>query len=133
MASRTIATAKPALLPPAMVAFLRRRLTELAGLALLAGAGFLVLALGSFDPADPSINTATSRAAVNLAGVPGAYAADLILQLVGAAAVVPILALIAWGWRLVGHRGLTQPWVRLALLVIALVVAAAAGAARSPS
>ena len=129
MASRTIATAKPALLPPAMVAFLRRRLTELAGMVLLAGAGFLVLALGSFDPADPSINTATSRAAANLAGVPGAYAADLILQLVGAAAVVPILALIAWGWRLVGHRGLTQPWSRLALLIIALVVAAAAGAA----
>ena len=65
MAPRSTATARPALLPPAAEAFLRRRAIELVGLALMGCAGFLALALATFDPADPSLNTATARAAAN--------------------------------------------------------------------
>ena len=129
MASRSTAAAKPALLPPGVVAFFRRRLIEVIGLALLAGAAFLALALISFDPADPSLNTAARRVPVNLAGAPGAYAADLLLQLVGAAAVVLVAALAAWGWRLVSHRPLIRLWLRFVSLFVALVVAASAAAA----
>ncbi len=128
MASRSNVVPRPALLPPSMVAFLRRRMIELAGLALLAGAGFLALSLFSFDPADPSFNTATGSAPTNLGGLPGAYVADLMLQSVGAAAVILIAAPIAWGWRLVSHQRLRRPWLRLALLAIALATAAGAGA-----
>ncbi len=129
MASRSTAAAKPALLPPGVVAFFRRRLIEVIGLALLAGAAFLALALIGFDPADPSLNTAARRAPANLAGAPGAYAADLLLQFVGASAVILVAALATWGWRLVSHRRLTRLWLRFALILVALVVAATAGAA----
>jgi S-DNA-T family DNA segregation ATPase FtsK/SpoIIIE len=104
-------------------------LIELVGLAILAGAVFLALALISFDPGDPSLNTAARRTPVNLAGSLGAYTADLVLQLLGAAAVVLVTAIAVWGWQLVGHRRLTHPWLRLTLLILAIAAAAGAGAA----
>ncbi len=129
MAPRSTATARPALLPPAAEAFLRRRAIELVGLALMGCAGFLALALATFDPADPSLNTATARAAANLAGTPGAYAADLMLQSLGAAAALLVVAPLAWGWRLLARHRLTRLWWRIVLVLPALAGAAAAGGA----
>ena len=116
MASRSTAATTPTLLPAGLTAFLRRRLIEFSGVALMMCAGFLALALLSFDPADPSLNTATGRAAGNLAGTPGAYIADLMRQTIGVAALVLIAAPLAWGWSLVVHRRLTRPWLRRGLI-----------------
>ncbi|MEE8532314.1 MAG: DNA translocase FtsK 4TM domain-containing protein [Alphaproteobacteria bacterium] len=133
MASRSTAATRQALLPPGVTAFVRHRLIEFVGVALMAGAGFLALALVSFDPADPSLNTATGGAPANLAGIAGAYAADAMLQAFGAAAVVLVAVPLAWGWRLVASRRLTRPGARLALGVPAVVVAAiACGALPAP-
>ncbi len=129
MASRSTAATTPTLLPAGLTAFLRRRLIEFSGVALMMCAGFLALALLSFDPADPSLNTATGRAAGNLAGTPGAYIADLMRQTIGVAALVLIAAPLAWGWSLVVHRRLTRPWLRVALLVPALAAGVIAAAA----
>ena len=129
MASRSTAATTPTLLPAGLIAFLRRRLIEFSGVALMMCAGFLALALLSFDPADPSLNTATGRAAGNLAGTPGAYIADLMRQTIGVAALVLIAAPLAWGWSLVVHRRLTRPWLRVALLVPALAAGVIAAAA----
>jgi len=124
MVSRATATAKPPLLPEGAADFLRRRVIEIAGLALIALAGGLALALLGHDPGDPSLNTATARAAINPLGAPGALVADLVLQSLGVAAAALVVAPLAWGWRLtVAHR-LARPWLRLILLPPALMAAA---------
>src|SRR5580693_7446365 len=64
-----------------------RRLNELIGFLLFVFAILLVLALVSYSPLDPSLNTAATpvagKPAHNWIGVVGALAADLVLQLFG--------------------------------------------------
>ena len=97
----------------------------IAGVALLALALALAAALISYSALDPSLNTVTSRAAANLAGLPGAWVADLVLQLFGyaAAALVPPLAVA--GVRQLLGRGLA-PWRRMVLASLFGILAAAA-------
>jgi S-DNA-T family DNA segregation ATPase FtsK/SpoIIIE len=59
---------------------MHRRSAELTGLALGMLGLALLVALATYDPRDPSLNTATSRHPANLAGPVGAVAADLLLQ-----------------------------------------------------
>ena len=112
-------------LPQAASQFLRRRSVQLAGLVVLALAGVLALALISYDPADPSFNTANSNSIANSAGLPGAYAADLLLQAVGAASAFLIVILAAWSWALLSCRGVRLFWLRALLAPIGIVLAAA--------
>jgi len=128
MASRATA-ARAAFLPPGVVAFLRRRLIALGGLALAAAALWLALALAGFDPADPSFNTAAAGPARNPAGLAGAYAADLALQALGLAALAALAPPLAWGWGLVLRGRVGHPWRRLALATTSALAAAAALAA----
>ena len=79
---------------PGVFARLRARF---AGLAMTGAGGFALTALFSHDPFDPSWNAATAGPVTNLAGPPGAVAADLILQLFGWAGAAGALALLAWG------------------------------------
>ena len=66
---------------------LTRRLNELVGLLLCVSALLLFLALASYSPLDPSLNSASiltgSHAARNWIGIFGAYLSDLILQFWG--------------------------------------------------
>ncbi|WP_254452637.1 DNA translocase FtsK 4TM domain-containing protein [Roseicella sp. DB1501] len=111
---------------PAVKAAIRRRLFEVLGLVCgLTGLALLV-ALASYDPADPSLSTATTRAATNLAGPAGAVLSDLLLQGFGWAGLLPGLALLAWAWRLATHRGLSLFPARLAALLAALPIGGAA-------
>src|SRR4030088_850157 len=61
-----------------------RRLNELVGFLLCISALLLFLALASYSPLDPSLNSASvltgSRAARNWIGVVGALVSDLVLQ-----------------------------------------------------
>ena len=81
-----------------------RRLNELIGLVLLVAAGLLLLALISYHPTDPSLNTVgsygTGRPARNWIGLAGATVSDLLLQVQGLAAFfVPILiGALGWAW-----------------------------------
>jgi S-DNA-T family DNA segregation ATPase FtsK/SpoIIIE len=111
---------------PAVRAALGRRLQELLGLLTAVIGLALVVALASYDPADPSLSTATTRAPVNLAGPAGAILADLLLQGFGWAAYTPGLALLAWAWRFTTHRGVGLLPLRLLLVLATLPVAAAA-------
>ncbi|MCX7383611.1 MAG: DNA translocase FtsK 4TM domain-containing protein [Alphaproteobacteria bacterium] len=101
-----------------------RRLAEFGALLLLLLGLALLAALVTYDPADPSLNTATARAAQNLLKLPGAIAADLLLQGFGIAAALPGFALLAWAWRIGSHRGLGSLPLRLAFLLAALPVLA---------
>jgi len=81
-----------------------RRLNEIIGLVVMVSAGLLLLALATYTPTDPSLNTvggyATGRPAHNWTGIIGAYLADAMLQLIGVAAFfLPIvLGRIGYCW-----------------------------------
>jgi len=111
---------------PAVKAALRRRGAELAGLALGVAGVALLVALLSYNPADPSLSTASSRETTNLAGAPGAILSDLMLQGFGWAAMLPSAVALGWAWRLATHRGLAPFAGRLAAVLAAVPLLAAA-------
>ena len=116
------------LLPSGSGEFARRRLIELGGLGLLGLGAALAVAGASFRATDPSFNRAVEGPALNLLGVPGAYAADLMWQTLGAAGFLLPLAFAVWGLRFIRHRALPRWWLRLAALPVALLLGAAAAA-----
>jgi S-DNA-T family DNA segregation ATPase FtsK/SpoIIIE len=81
-----------------------RRLNELIGLLVLVSACLLFLAIVSYQPTDPSLNTvgsyASGRPAHNWIGLAGAVVGDLLLQIEGACAFVAplLLAVLGWTW-----------------------------------
>ena len=122
---------------PEIQALVRTRLAQLGGLALALAALLLLVALGSYNPHDPSFDTATSQPPRNLVGLPGAACADLLLQGFGIAAALPSLAMLAWAFRIATGRPLRLT-VRLlctlaALPAVAAVLAAASGPLRLPA
>lgn len=58
---------------------------------------FIAGSLISYDSADPSLNVATLTQVKNLLGVPGAYFADLAIQLIGYSAWLFALYFLSWG------------------------------------
>ena len=70
----------------------RRRLRELAGLALITLALLGAIALATWSVQDPSLSHATQTPVHNLLGYPGAIVADLAMQLLGLAAVAAAAA-----------------------------------------
>src|ERR1051326_6621323 len=86
------------LLPEEIRGAIRRRIREIGGVALLALAAAAALALASWSVQDPSLSHATSAPVRNLLGVPGAIAADLMMQLIGLASIALLLPLAGWGW-----------------------------------
>ena len=98
---------------------------ELTGLVLACAGLALLIALGSYDPHDPSLNTASARATHNLVGPLGAIVADLLLQSFGVAAALPGFTMLVWAWRLVSRRGMGSVAIRLASLLGAIPVVAA--------
>jgi len=77
---------------PGLAARLRALLL---GLSFTAAGAFVLAAVFSHDPFDPSWNAATSGPVSNIAGAPGAITADLTLQLMGWAGPAAALALLA--------------------------------------
>ena len=81
-----------------------RRLNELVGFLLCISALLLFLALASYSPLDPSLNSASiltgSRAARNWIGILGAYLSDIILQFFGIGAfLLPVfLGMLGLRW-----------------------------------
>ncbi|MDR3532396.1 MAG: DNA translocase FtsK 4TM domain-containing protein [Rhodopila sp.] len=111
---------------PAVKALMRQRFAEFGGLLLgLLGLAILV-ALATYDPRDPSLNTATTRHVSNLAGPVGAMLADMLLQGFGVAGVLPGIAMLTWCWRIASHRGLGSFGGRIAALLAAMPLLAAA-------
>ena len=119
-------------LPEAASRYLRRRTLQFGGLVVLTLAAVLALALFCNDTAATEIYTANSRSIANFAGLPGAYAADLLLQAVGAASALLVAILTAWSWALLSCRGIRLFWLRVALCPLSIVLAATGFAALAP-
>ena len=105
-------------LPAAIREALIRRLRELAGLGLLALAAGSAAALMTWSVQDPSFSHATSRPIHNIAGYPGAISADLLMQILGLGAIMLILPVAVWGWRMLTHRGFDREALRLGCWIL---------------
>jgi DNA segregation ATPase FtsK/SpoIIIE, S-DNA-T family len=94
-----------------------RRLNELIGFLMLVFAVLLVLALVSYSPLDPSLNTAStppaSRPAHNWIGVAGAMVSDLGLQLFGVAVFLVPVFLGLYSLRWFRSRPITAPYAKM--------------------
>ncbi len=106
-------------------AALQRRLRELCGLALISFAMVAALALATWSVHDPSLSHATDAPVHNLLGMPGAVAADLLMQLLGLGALALLLPIAVWGYRLLGHRSLSRERWRVLLWLVGAVLASA--------
>jgi len=111
-------------LPPSIRDALTRRIRELVGLGLIALSGVAAAALMTWSVQDPSLSHATSRAIRNIVGYPGAIGADLLMQILGLGAIMLILPIAVWGWRMLTHRTFDREALRLGCWLLATVLAA---------
>jgi DNA segregation ATPase FtsK/SpoIIIE, S-DNA-T family len=102
----------------------RRRLSELAGLALITLALLGAIALATWSVQDPSLSHATQKPIHNLLGYPGAIFSDLAMQLLGLSAILLLVPEALLGWRLLGHRPVGEKWRSLLWIVATLLAAA---------
>ena len=112
-------------LPDAAREALHRRLRELVGAGLILVAVLLALALATWSVADPSLSHATNALVRNVLGLGGAIVADLLTQLLGLSALMLVLPIGIWGWRLASHRNLSRERIRLGLWVLSIPLWAA--------
>ena len=111
-------------LPASIREGLARRLRELAGLGLIALAGVAAAALMTWSVQDPSLSHATSRAIRNVIGYPGAIGADLLMQILGLGAIMLILPVAIWGWRMLTHRSFDREALRIGCWILCTVISA---------
>src|SRR6201747_1144358 len=111
-------------LPASIRDALARRLRELAGLSLIALSGVAATALMTWSVQDPSLSHATSRPIRNIVGYPGAISADLLMQILGLGAIMLILPVAVWGWRMLTHRTFDREALRLGCWILCTVIAA---------
>ncbi|MEO8053320.1 MAG: DNA translocase FtsK 4TM domain-containing protein, partial [Acidobacteriota bacterium] len=105
----------------------RPRLNEAVAVVFLFAGLFLLISLVSYNPFDPSWNTATSAVKpFNLMGRVGATLADFLLQAFGFAAyAIPILTLVL-GWNWVRSVPIHTAWAKLAGSVVLMAASCAA-------
>src|SRR6202042_1223671 len=111
-------------LPAAIREALARRLREFTGLGLIALSGVAAAALMTWSVQDPSLSHATSRAIRNVVGYPGAICADLLMQILGLGAIMLILPVAVWGWRMLTHRSFDRQALRIACWILCTVTSA---------
>jgi DNA segregation ATPase FtsK/SpoIIIE, S-DNA-T family len=120
---RTLTNAgAPSILPESVSAFLRRRFSEIIGLALSLSGLLIVAALFSYAPGDPSLNSASDGGPINLLGLGGAYMADLLLQSLGLAGITPAVVLAVWGIQTMRKNPPNLIWARTCLFLLALIL-----------
>ncbi|HEY7231754.1 MAG TPA: DNA translocase FtsK 4TM domain-containing protein [Pseudolabrys sp.] len=103
---------------------IRRRLSEVAGLALISLALLGAVALATWSVQDPSFSHATQKPIHNLLGYPGAIFSDLAMQLLGLAAILVLVPEALLGWRLLAHKSVGEKW-RSLLWILATFLGAA--------
>jgi len=133
MARTTTKTQRTPLLPPGANAFLAKRAIEILGVFLGALALVLCATLLSYNPGDPSLNSASPHEIQNLMGPIGAYVADVMIQSLGLASIIPVLVLFSWAWRITSKQMVANLWMRLVILgSAALLVAIGLNAIPTP-
>ena len=102
-----------------------RSMNVFLGLLLLLVSLLLILALATYHPADPSLNTATDQtlphAVRNWTGLFGAYLGDMLLQALGLTAFLLPLWLGGIGWTWMHSRPSGSPFLRWTGTFLALI------------
>src|SRR6266702_1941683 len=111
-------------LPPSIREALSRRVRELTGFGLITLSGTASAALMTWSVQDPSLSHATSRPIRNILGYAGAIGADLAMQILGLGAIMLILTVAVWGWRMMTHRPFDREALRLGCWILCTVIAA---------
>jgi len=111
-------------LPPSIREALTRRMRELTGLGLITLSGLASAALMTWSVQDPSLSHATSRPIRNILGYAGAIGADLAMQILGLGAIMLVLTIAVWGWRMMTHRPFDREALRLGCWILCTVIAA---------
>ncbi len=118
--SRSRKTQEKHWLPVGVKVFFARRVVDFCAFFILALALVSALALGSYTPGDPSLNTSSAINEIhNWVGVYGAYFADIFIQTLGLAALVLPVVLVVWGWHI--FKRVTMP--RMSLRFVAFLSA----------
>ena len=105
--------------------FLKRRLVELAGLAVAGASAASAVALFTYRHDDlPFAPGQAASVPHNALGGPGAWFADVLILTTGLAAWLLPLVLLAWAWRIASHRGLGPVWLKFTMLPCALLLGA---------
>ncbi|HVH78013.1 MAG TPA: DNA translocase FtsK 4TM domain-containing protein, partial [Stellaceae bacterium] len=107
-----------------LVAEGKRRLCEGLGFALVVVCFLLVLSLLTYNPADPSLDTAVDGTPANFLGRDGAFVADLLVQGLGLAAFILPLVVLGWAFRLLLQRPLRHMPRRILMVLPALLFGA---------
>jgi S-DNA-T family DNA segregation ATPase FtsK/SpoIIIE len=108
----------------AMVASFKRRLWEGLGAVLVIVCFLVAVALFTYNPADPSLNTAGDATPSNFLGRDGALVADCLVQSLGLAAFIIPLILLGWALRLMLQRPPQHMSRRLLMVMPALLLGA---------
>ncbi len=102
--------------------FLKKRIQELVGLILLALMALLSAAFFTHNGSDASWNSANTATVINIVGVPGAIISDLLIQMIGIANFLLVIVPSFWGIRLLTHRSVEKPFLRLIFLSIGIIL-----------
>src|SRR3984885_3530518 len=111
-------------LPASIREALARRLRELTGLSLIALSGVAAAALMTWSVQDPSLSPAPARATRNIVGYSSPIGADLLMQILGLGAIMLILPVAVWGWRMLTHRTFDREALRLGCWILCTILAA---------
>ncbi|MEQ1652949.1 MAG: DNA translocase FtsK 4TM domain-containing protein [Hyphomicrobium sp.] len=114
------------LLPQSMEDRLLGWLARVGGITLLALVAVLWLSLLTWSYSDPSLTHATTSDAGNWMGPIGAIIADLLLQTFGFAAVIALVAPIAWTRELTRDRRVTAARTKVGFYPLAILAVAGA-------
>jgi DNA segregation ATPase FtsK/SpoIIIE, S-DNA-T family len=103
---------------------IERRVYGGVGAVFALASALLLLALLTYNPADPSLDTAVDSAAANYLGHDGAVVADILIQSVGLAGYLVPAVLLGWAFRLMLQRPIRRPVRGVAMLLLALLLGA---------
>jgi len=109
------------LLSPALIAFLRRRVMELSGVALIFAGLALTATLFSPGRYDPSLSAYSTGAIDNWFGATGAVIAGALRTSLGTASFFATILPVGWGYRLLRKQAIGQRVARLFLAPVALL------------
>ena len=113
-------------IPAALRRFIRHRLFEISGVALLASLAAVGVALATWSVDDPSFNHATDQIAKNYLGYPGSVIADELMQLLGLG-VLPLIGIpMAWVVNLLSHERPERPFMAMLAWLTATFLACGA-------
>lgn len=115
------------IVPEPMQAFIARRIIDSTAIFLGLSGLFVLGAILTYSPNDPSLNSAMNSDNIsNLFGRSGANIADLLLQTFGVASALIGLSFMVWGASLFKRRPLPHFWSRIAALIASVFMGAVA-------